>query len=110
MVLRTATLGRNSLISGVGNLLYQVDAGNTWILKCLVVSGVSGGPGTVTVHADDGAGGHKVILLTQSLSAGQTVVWTAWFVATDIDQVTVDTTGTLQCAAWASGTKLVGLA
>jgi len=106
---RTARLAAVE-VNALGTItIATVPAGETWILKSLLVNNQSGVASTVIVLVNRPTPAVPVRLYSESVAQGATRTWEGWLVLQPGDEVKVNASA-VSVFVWASGTRLIGLA
>lgn len=109
MATRTGVLFRFAG-SGAFNILATVPAGQTWILKDLVVSNETGGAAVCFLYSTDPGGTVHGGLLNESVGANSVTRKGMFHVLGPGDFVWFASSGGVNVYVWGSGAKLPGVA
>lgn len=109
MVVRTAVLGRVSVSDILTHVLFTVPAGQTWIVKDVVVTNNDGAGLSAVVSAVDSTGLIGSVIFSPTIAAGVQAELTTYQVLGPGDKLQVFASAQ-PYIVWVSGSKLAGVA
>lgn len=91
--IRNFRLAAGSVASTSNTVVYTVPANNTVILKFAAIHNNSAASATESIYINEPVSGAAILLISQSVAAGASELWSGWTVLNAGDQIRVVNNG-----------------